>query len=77
MPRIQANKTKYQLRDDCGKVLLGLKEKKISQAVAASELNVTQPALSYKLKHDPTYGDMLKLCELLGWEIIIKRKESE
>lgn len=75
MPRIAAYQTKYQLRDDCDLINSGLKRQKISQATAAAELNMTQPALSYKLKHDPTYGEMLKLCELLGWKIKIIREE--
>lgn len=77
MPRVSINKMKYKLRDDCGMVSMGLREKKISQTVAAEELNLTQQGLSYKLRHDPSYGDMLKLCDLLGWEIVIVRKDRE
>lgn len=77
MPRVSINKLKYKFKDDCQMVSAGLREKKISQTVAAEEFNITQQGLSYKLNHNPSYWDMLKLCDLLGWEIVIVRKDRE
>lgn len=65
MPRITALKPKYMANDLGGKIVGLMYRQKITQADIASELGITQPAVSYKIKHNLfTYEDLLKLFKL-------------
>ena len=65
MPRIQAYKKKYMVRDFAHYVKDKTKEMNMTQAEVAEVLGTTQQNLSYKINHDAfSYADFLALMEI-------------
>ncbi len=65
MPRIQAYKKDYMVRDFAHFVKDKSREMNLTQAEVAKELGISQQKLSYKINHDTfTYADFLAIVEI-------------
>ena len=66
MPRSIINKKQYRVSDIGNWVVKWLNQAKKREQDLADELCITQPALSYKIKHNSfSYADMLTVFDFL------------
>ena len=67
MPKVIINKKEYRANDIGNWVVKWLRQAGKRMIDLAEELNITQPALSYKIKHNAfTYADMLTIYDYLN-----------